>query len=635
MPKQQKLALILNTLAIALVLLFIFLAVKDFLSYAKKNVEEETSYHMELITANRVDRVTSTVAGLERHALLAADMISQNGGIYTAKEDYFRLLFKSGAFEEIGVAGTDGGVLSVFGSSVDVGKEVWFERALSGRRGVYVSDGEARLTVYAPVYKDSLIEGVFFGRYNAAGFTAGRLGKLDGQDVLFYLVRTNGAFLYAPSGQKLFDANDISAKCGFFAALESAAYPGGGSAVSVEDALIEGIDGNFRIKTRTQDAYAYYMPVGLDDWYALITVDYAALSNQNAELGRMAVELLAKVLFALFVAALIMLFYSWASKQEAVKSADRMNAMANSIPCGVQQFEPLGKMAFRYVSDGFFQMSGYNEDELKKEFSNSFLSVIHPDDRDQVEALIRGNRDTEMPLELKYRIITKEGCIVWILNRATLCEDGEGGTYYQCVCVDITRLKQVEQNLISKAQIDQLTGLYNREAARMLIREFFLDASSRYGSHAFFMLDMDGFKKHNDTYGHVEGDRLLCRIAGILRSTFRGTDIICRLAGDEFVVFMKSAESRDVISEKAQSVLKSVSELKNSEDMLAPSVSVSIGISLAPQDGSTFEELYKKADEALYAAKRSGRNRTVFSDAMPVFSEQGLFGDKSLFDDID
>jgi diguanylate cyclase (GGDEF)-like protein/PAS domain S-box-containing protein len=633
--KRQKLALILNTLAIALVLLFTFLAVKDFLVYTNNNVEEQTSYNMELITANRVDRVTTTVAALEGDALLAADLISQNGGIDTAKEDYFRLLFKGCAFEEIGVASTDGGVLSVFGSSQDVSTEEWFESALNGRRGVYVNDGEARLTVYAPVYKGSLIEGVFFGRYNAAGFTAGRIGKLEGQDVLFYLVRSGGAFLYAPSGQKLFDISEISAQRGFFAALESAAYPGGGSAVSVEDALIEGVDGHFRIKTQTQDAYAYYMPVGLDDWYALITVDYVALSDRNAELGRMAVELLAKVLFALLVATLIVMFYSWASKQAAVKSADRMNAMANSIPCGVQQFEPLGNMAFRYVSDGFFQMSGYSEDELKKVFSNSFLSIIHPDDRDQVEALIRGNRDTETPLELKYRIITKDGRIVWILNRATLCEDGEGSTYYQCVCVDITRLKQVEQNLVSKAQIDQLTGLFNREAARMLIREFFLDASSRYGSHAFFMLDMDGFKKHNDTYGHVEGDRLLCRIAGILRSTFRGTDIICRLAGDEFVVFMKSAESREVISDKAHSVLKSVSELKNSEDMHSSSVSISIGISLTPQDGGTFEELYKKADEALYAAKRSGRNRVVFSDAMPVFSEQSLFDDKSLFDDID
>lgn len=635
MSKRQKLALILNTLAIALVLLFIFLAVKDFINYANNNVEQRSSYNMELVAANRVDRVTTAVAALEGDALLAADMISQNGGIDTAKEEYFRLLFKNSAFEEIGVAGTDGVVLSVFGSSTDVGEEEWFESACSGNRGVHVCDGVAKLTVYAPVYKDNRVEGVFFGRYNAAGFTAGRLGKLEGQDVLFYLVRSNGAFLYAPSGQKLFDESYISANRGFFAALESASYPGGSSADSIEDAFVEGVDGHFRIRTQTQYAYAYYMPVGLDDWYALNIVDYVALSERNAELGRMAVELLAKVLFALLVATLIVLFYSWASKQEAVKSADRMHAMANSIPCGVQQFEPLGNMEFRYISDGFFQMSGYSEDEVRKVYSNSFLSVIHPDDRDQVEALIRGNRDTETPLELKYRIITKDGRVVWILNRATLCEDGEGSSYYQCVCVDITRLKQVEQNLVSKAQIDQLTGLYNREAARMLIREFFLDASSRYGSHAFFMLDMDGFKKHNDTFGHVEGDRLLCRIAGILRSTFRGTDVICRLAGDEFVVFMKSAESREIISDKAQVVLKSVTELKNPEDMPIPSVSVSIGISLAPQDGGSFEELYRKADEALYAAKRSGKNRAVFSDAMPVFSEQSLFDDSSLFDDID
>ena len=90
MSDRQKLALVLNTLAIALVLLFIFLAVKDFLSYTKSNVEEEASYHMELIASNRVDRVTSAVAALEGDALLVADMVSQNGGIDTAQEDYLR-----------------------------------------------------------------------------------------------------------------------------------------------------------------------------------------------------------------------------------------------------------------------------------------------------------------------------------------------------------------------------------------------------------------------------------------------------------------------------------------------------------------------------------------------------------------
>lgn len=628
MSEKQKLALVLNTLAIALVFLFVFLAVKDFLNQTESGVEETFTNHMQLIADDLVEETFSKVVSIETDAFVSADSLSRYGGLQSdAAKECFRWLSKRGTFDQIGVAYLDGSVAPGYGGRGNVGEEGWFADAAAGKRGIYAVDkgGWAYLTVYAPVYYQGRMEGIFFGRYNAARMDEGISEKLSGETVLSFLVRKDGSFIYCPGAQNLFSLKNIMAEGGFWREFENAEFLDDSSLASVKGGIEKGRSGRFCVSTQSQSAYVYYTPLGVNDWYLVLTVDHSALTTQNAKQSRTAVELLAKVLFALLVATLIVLFYSWASKQEALNSANRINAMTNSMPCGVQQFEPRGNMAFRYVSDGFFQMSGYSEEELRTVFGNSFLAVIHPEDRDQTEAFIRGNLDTENPLELKYRIITKDGRVVWMLNRATLCTDEAGNSYYQCVCVDITRLKQLEQSLASKAQLDQLTGLYNRETARMLIREFFGDASSRYGNHAFFMMDMDGFKKHNDTYGHVEGDRLLCRVASILRSTFRGTDIICRLAGDEFVVFMKSAESREVINEKAQSVCKRVEDLKNSDDRFSPCTSISIGISLAPQDGSGFEELYKKADEALYAAKRSGKNRHVFYDAMPAFSEQNFF----------
>ena len=632
MSEKQKLALVLNTLAIALVFLFVFLAVRDFLKQTQSSVEEIFTNQMQLIADDHVEEMFSKVVSIETDAFVSADSLSRYGGLESeAAKECFRWLSKRGTFDEIGVAYLDGSVAAAYGGRGDVGGEGWFADAITGKRGIYAVDasGSAYLTIYAPVYYEGQLQGIFFGRYNAARMDEGTIEKLNGETVLSFLVRGDGSFIYSPEAQNLFSLSSAMTAGGFWAELESAEFFDSSSLAAVKSGMERGRSGNFCVRTQSESAYVYYAPLGVNDWYLVLTVDHSALTTQNAKQNRTAVELLAKVLFALLVATLIVLFYSWASKQEALNSANRINAMTNSIPCGVQQFEPLGNMAFRYVSDGFFQMSGYSEEELRTVFGNSFLAVIHPEDRDQTEALIRGNLDTENPLELKYRIITKDGRVVWMLNRATLCADEARGAYYQCVCVDITRLKQLEQSLASKAQLDQLTGLYNREAARMLIREFFGDASSRYGNHAFFMMDMDGFKKHNDTYGHVEGDRLLCRVAGILRSTFRGTDIICRLAGDEFVVFMKSAESREVIVEKAQNVCRRVEELKNTDDQLSPSISISIGISLAPQDGNSFEELYKKADEALYAAKRSGKNRHVFYDAMPAFSEQNFFDEEA------
>lgn len=624
MSEKQKLALVLNTLAIALVLFFIFLAVRDFLNRTEANVESEVAYHMELIVHAREERVGAAVSSLRSDALLGASSLACYGTSDAAEAERFLTLFRShSAFDELGVAYPDGS--SAYGGTAAAG-EPWLSDAALGNSGIFAGD-DGTLTAYAPVFENGRVALLFFGRYGAAHLGAGVPERLGEQEVSFFLVQKSGSFLYSPAEQGLFEASDIEAAGGFFAALASAKYPGGASAEDIQSGIAQNASGSFRMKTALQDAYLYYAPAGIADWHVVLSVDYTALSAQHAGLGRMAMELLLKVLFALLVAALLMLFYSWASKQEALNSANRINAMTNAIPGGVQQFEAFGNMEFRYVSDGFFQMTGYSEAQIKSTFSNSFLALIHPEDRAQVESLLRANLDTQTPLELKYRILAKDGRVVWLLNRATLCADAESAAYYQCVCVDITHLKQVEQTLASKAQLDQLTGLYNRETARMFIREFLNETAGRNFSHAFFMLDMDGFKKHNDTYGHVEGDRLLCRVASILGSIFRGTDILCRLAGDEFVVFMKNAESREVIAEKAQGVLNGVEELRLGGAALP--VSLSIGISLAPEDGASFEELYKRADEALYAAKRSGKNRYVFFGAMPKLERE-----KSIFEEM-
>ncbi len=610
-----------NTVALIIVLLFVFLAVRDFLNQTDDNVEATFTSYIEQLASNQRELVVSRTERLEVETALAAEEIVASGGVNGPNLlACLQQISARGTFRNVGIAYPDGSAVSASGEAYSVSGEGWFKKAREIMRcGIYAdATGTGTLTVYAPILVFDRLQGVFFGRYTAERIGNGLTGKVNGYPVITLLMQRDGSFLYPPAGQILFAAENLTTEGGFFTELESAEFLDESTLVGVQSGIADGGSHRFCIRTETQKAYAYYTPLAINGWYLLLTVDHSALTEMSATQGRTAIELLIKVLFAVLLTALIIMFYSWASKQAVLRSAERINAMTNSIPCGVQQFDPVGAMNFRYVSDGFFEMSGYTEEELRSVFSNSFLAVVHPEDRKLVEDLIKSNDDTQAHLELKYRIITKDGRIVWVLNRLTRCTDEVGAPYYQCVCVDITRLKQVEQSLASKAQLDQLTGLYNREAARMFIHEFFEDPLRRYGNHAFFMLDMDGFKRLNDTYGHIEGDRILCRVAGILRSAFRGTDVLCRLAGDEFVVFMKDAESRDIISEKAEIVCRRVEELRTADGMEASVISISIGISLAPQDGDSFETLYKCADEALYAAKRSGKNRFVFYDAMPT-----------------
>ena len=134
--------------------------------------------------------------------------------------------------------------------------------------------------------------------------------------------------------------------------------------------------------------------------------------------------------------------------------------------------------------------------------------------------------------------------------------------------------------------------------------------SSRFNksiSHDEFMNDIDNFKLLNDTYGHQAGDRFLIEFADYLKRNFRDSDVIGRIGGDEFFVFTKNIIDDDMIDGKARNILEIIHNV--GDKYAGVGIGGSIGISVYPKDGTSLEELYSKADEALYRAKKSGKNR--------------------------
>ena len=175
---------------------------------------------------------------------------------------------------------------------------------------------------------------------------------------------------------------------------------------------------------------------------------------------------------------------------------------------------------------------------------------------------------------------------------------------------DIEDKKRREKELIRRAETDSLTGLLNRNAFLKKV-ERILKIEGSDGMHALFLLDVDNFKKLNDTQGHQIGDRFLIEMSAAIKACFRNTDIIGRLGGDEFLVLMRQTPGMAVTTKNAAELLKNINMVCSLYDL--EDLSVSIGISTYPNDGNTFEELYKHADEALYCAKRSGKNKYEFA----------------------
>ena len=177
------------------------------------------------------------------------------------------------------------------------------------------------------------------------------------------------------------------------------------------------------------------------------------------------------------------------------------------------------------------------------------------------------------------------------------------------------RLEQKTQevsDIKSKAQKDALTGLWDRAYTEETVTGFLLSGTAG----ALLMMDIDNFKSVNDTYGHATGDRMLQALADILRETSREGDVVCRLGGDEFMVFLKDVTAKAQIRERAMDIIAQMAR-KIDELGILLNTSISIGIARTPKDSKEFAELYSCADKALYHVKRNGKNAChFFSDKL-------------------
>ena len=171
-----------------------------------------------------------------------------------------------------------------------------------------------------------------------------------------------------------------------------------------------------------------------------------------------------------------------------------------------------------------------------------------------------------------------------------------------------------QRELIHSASIDDIFIIKNKSTAEHSIDRYLNTTYTISGVQAFLMFDVDCFKSVNATYGHTTGDRVLAAIGASLLSVFRDSDIKGRIGGDEFCVLMKNVASKEIAERKAEQLIESIQQIKIDE-FPGLSVSISVGIAYAPNNGKSYIELSKCADKALYETKKNGKNGyTVYSE---------------------
>ena len=274
-------------------------------------------------------------------------------------------------------------------------------------------------------------------------------------------------------------------------------------------------------------------------------------------------------------------------------------------------------------SDEFYRILGSSPDSSAAGLDR-LIRPVHDEDKGRVEALVREAAQSGAPFGIEHRIVRSDGATRIVHHQTEVAVDGNGkATRLTGTVQDITERKQDEERIRHLAFFDSLTGLPNRWylADRLKLA---VEAAKRQGRVVgVLFLDLDRFKRINDTLGHNIGDELLKGVGERLRASVRSTDclarvdvdasesVVARLGGDEFIILLTEIRTVEDGARVAQRILDAMAPpfLLHGQEV---SVTVSIGISVYPVDGKDVDSLLKNADTAMYHAKEKGRNNYQF-----------------------
>ncbi|MCQ4671520.1 sensor domain-containing diguanylate cyclase [Lactonifactor longoviformis] len=247
------------------------------------------------------------------------------------------------------------------------------------------------------------------------------------------------------------------------------------------------------------------------------------------------------------------------------------------------------------------------EKQIKEEYRQGYLDMFSPEN--VYRAFQEGHESLHYDL-----MISKHGEKYYWMRITALIIPWESDhslhmlVYRQNIDVE----KQREHQMQELAQTDEMTGMLNKSATRRQIEALLKKEPGRF--YAFFIFDIDNFKQANDHYGHVYGDGVITEFTCRIKNHFRLDDILGRIGGDEFVAFA-AAHNREWVNEKAEELSKALDFVYTSRER-EWHVTASIGAISVWGKGSSFELLYQHADEALYQAKKLGRNTYVVYETL-------------------
>lgn len=453
---------------------------------------ENSREQLEIISEQGTSIVNSHISESIDMLESVAEVLVHSGSY---EEEEIRLILSHmlsrGSMRYMGLVGADGkGILSS-GEQVDISGEDYFQKAMKGvsciSELIFEKEGIQRVIVTAvPVFLDQDVLGVIYGMQDVDAYSKILCAMEVTESRYSHIFDSAGNMVIKSSHQ-----NSIFQYGNVYETLEGAVFDEGYSLEQFQETVAKGETGFLGYNKGRARRFAYYMPLGINDWYILSIMPKDVIFENMASVQQLVMEFTGGILVA-FVCVLFVVVYLAAKINRALMDS--------------------------------------NEEYLSQQKI------------------------------LKYR-----------------------------------------------AEIDAMTGVYNRAAITQLVEDFLGSREGKEGLHAFFILDLDNFKLLNDRLGHAKGDEALMDVTRKLRENLRRTDLIGRLGGDEFVLLLREVyemENLERLAQKITDLLRETYEV----DGVSVEITASLGAACIQGRGETFEELYHRADLALYQVKQKQKN---------------------------
>ena len=294
------------------------------------------------------------------------------------------------------------------------------------------------------------------------------------------------------------------------------------------------------------------------------------------------------------------------TQETLAESERRFKTLAKMAPVGIFYTDIYGN--FLYVNEMWVIITGSS---LALLGDKQWLDVVCSEEKEVVAAQWQLSKKDNFPFSAEFRI--KFGLdVVWVLCRIVAETDVLGSiTGYVGTITDVSLQHEARNQIEQLAFYDPLTALANRRLFRDRLEQGLANVNRTGKSLALLNIDLDSFKRINDSLGHDVGDLLLSSVAKRLMACVRKNDTVARLGGDEFVIILSNIETDEVVGAIAEKIIR---VLREPVKLLGQDITItaSMGIALAPCDGTDVQDLVKNADIAMYNVKALGRNRFVF-----------------------